>query len=518
MKRLLCWLAALPLVLAAQDALAFDACNVASDPAHLGQELRDIATERSPVRYHELARSIRLITADTGDRLMPGGGEQQDIKFILFPASFVKATCEIALGTYMNIEGVEPDAFDQAARTAAQCRDAGGTQKACLIGFADELDRRYGKAFAALPAGQSQVAIGLYQATLHQIMMHEYAHHFLGHLDRIAKQQISRIDAEFEADLFAITNGVQGGEPVSAMYYLFSGLSDIENYSKKSTTEDYESAACRSKNVENIVAYLKIAPLMLVDAAMGGHAYLSRSSPSLVRADLDKQFADPPPGLKPGSCGRIAERTLFDTREELKQLYARMGTDLDFLFDTGQNLDVERANRLLHDLSEMSQNLRYMDGIAAKCVALMLRGWGIKGRNLTPLVDEVDRLLDKQAVTQHFLSEDFGRLLQAQGLAMLQERVDMAPQARLDRSFSALKRAVNYNPAQTEAWMNLAMIAFKRGDCASASRFAEYSVLTNTEKAERKGAQFFATKMKEFSSDPEACRVAGAGFHPYQGL
>ena len=518
MKRLLCWLATLPLVVAAQGALAFDACNVASDPAHLGQELRDIAAARSPVRYHKLARSIRLITTDTGDRLMPGGGEQQNIKFILFPALFVKVTCEIALAMYLNLEGVEPDAFDQAARRAAQCRDAGGTQKTCLAGFADELDRRYSKAFKTLPAGDLQVAFGIYEATLHQIMMHEYAHHFLGHLDRIANQQVSRIDAEFEADLFAITNGVQGGEPVSAMYYLFSGLADIENYSKKSTTEDYESAFCRSRNVENIVAYLKIAPLMLVDAAMGGHAYLSRSSPSLIRTELDKQFAEPPPGLKPGSCGRIAEQTLFDTREELKQLYVRMEKDLDFLFATGGNLDVERANRLLHDLSQMSQSLRYMDGIAAKCVALVLRGWGIKGRNLTPLVDEVDRLLDTQAVTQHFLSEDFGRLLQAQGLAILQERVDMAPQVRLDRSYSALKRAVNYNPAQTEVWMNLAMIAFKRGDCASASRFAEHSVMTNTEKDERKTAQFFATKMKEFSGDPEACRLAGAGFHPYKGL
>ena len=147
MKRLLCWLATLPLVVAAQGALAFDACNVASDPAHLGQELRDIAAARSPVRYHELARSIRLITTDTGDRLMPGGGEQQNIKFILFPALFVKVTCEIALAMYLNLEGVEPDAFDQAARRAAQCRDAGGTQKTCLAGFADELDRRYSKAF-----------------------------------------------------------------------------------------------------------------------------------------------------------------------------------------------------------------------------------------------------------------------------------------------------------------------------------------------------------------------------------
>ena len=347
--------------------------------------------------------------------------------------------------------------------------------------------------------------------------MHEYFHHFLGHVDRIRNNELSRIDAEFEADRFAITNGMQSRDPVSAMYYVFWGLAQKESYQKKQPSELYESATCRWSNVENITGYLGIAPLMLADAAYGGGAYFRRSSPSVVRTDLTRQFAKPA-ALKEGSCSRIVQVPLDDMRGELKRLYLRMEPDLDFLFSADKNVDTARAKRLLRDLSDMSQNFQYINGIAAKCIAFMLRQWGLKGRNLTPLTDELDRLLATPAVTDNFLSEDFGRLLDERALAILQEQTDMPLQARLDRSFSALERAVYYNPAQTEAWMNMAFIALKRGDCTAASRYAKRAVETNTNDEQRKSSQFFLTAMEELSSNPEACRQQGAAFHPYKGL
>ena len=515
MRHLLGGATALSIMVGAQGALAFEACDRPVDPANLGRVWADQAAADSPVRYYELAHSIRLNTAYGGDRLMPAGGEELQTKYILFTPLFAKVVCKIALSTYLYVENVQPDVIDQAAQTAARCLDAGGTQKTCLIAFADELDERYSAAFASLPSDHAAVALTIYEATLQQIMMHEYAHHFLGHF---GPRQISEIDAEFAADLFAITNGVQRGEPPSAMDYFFGAIADIESYTKAPKSADYESAACRSNNVENITAYLGIAPLMLVDAAMGGHGYLSNTSPSMVRAQLDKLFAAAPPSLAPGSCGRIAQVALPEMREELRQLYLRMEPDLDFLFSTDQNPDVARARSLLRDWLEMSKNLHYTNGIVAKCIVLMLRGWGLKGRDLAPLVNEVDRSLTTPTVTDYFLSEDFGRLLQARGLVVLQEGTNLPVQSRLDQSFSLFERAVAYNPAQTEAWMNLAIVAFKRGDCAAASRFGERAIETNTDKEQLKDTQFFATAMKEYSGDPKTCIEAAARFHPYDGL
>jgi hypothetical protein len=144
----------------------------------------------------------------------------------------------------------------------------------------------------------------------------------------------------------------------------------------------------------------------------------------------------------------------------------------------------------------------------------------LKGRALTGLVGEVERLLADTTASANFESEDFGRLLQAQGLATLQERTDLRPQARLNHAFSLLERSVYYNPAQAEAWMNLSFIAFKRADCASAAGYVENSAatLTSTRDNDRESVVSTARAFREWAADPETCKARSAGFHPYPGL
>jgi hypothetical protein len=199
-----------------------------------------------------------------------------------------------------------------------------------------------------------------------------------------------------------------------------------------------------------------------------------------------------------------------------------MEPDLDLLFSLDQkeiDKSTPRVARLASDLGGMSMRFRYMNGVAAKCLALMLRKWELNGHDLTPLIGS-PALFDASGVTDNFLSADFGRLLQAQGLAILQERVDLAPPVRLDQANSYLLRAVFYNPWQSEAWVNLAMIALKRGDCSSAAGFAQKSLatLTDTEKSSIDFARWFATQMKESAADPKACATAAAAIHPYPNL
>jgi hypothetical protein len=63
--------------------------------------------------------------------------------------------------------------------------------------------------------------------------------------------------------------------------------------------------------------------------------------------------------------------------------------------------------------------------------------------------------------------------------------------------------------------MNLAMIAFNRGDCSIATRFAERAVETSAGKEAKESLEFFAAKMKEFSHDPEVCRQEAGRFRWY---
>lgn len=501
-----------------QTAFAFDKCAAS---LALGDELGPLMSEqavrRSPVKYHELARGIRVLTHAPGETVMPFATAQQGTRFVVMSPAFAKLACQLALAQYLAFE-TDDTGMEQAARTAGRCLDQGGSQRKCLLAFGDEVARRYQGAWNALPEGHRSVAHGLYFAALYQIGMHEYAHHFLDHSARIRAKTLTRIDAEFEADLFAMTNGVQGAEPPSAMFYFFKGLSRVEEHTKQRPPPDYESGTCRAINVNNITAFFGVLPMLLVDAAYGGGFAVQRNSPADVRAEGKRMLGGAPPQLTDDSCDRITAVALGTAFAEMKQMYQRMDRDLEFLFDKSKPGDAARANRLLRDLSTMAATFQYMDGIAAKGVAALLRGWGIKGRKLTPLMAEVDRMLATSGASDDFLAEDMGRILQAQGLALLQERVDVPAATRLERANALLQRAVFYNPAQTEAWMNLAFVALERGDCAAAARYGERSLQTLTAQEPREGTEFFVKTMKEAAGNRERCRAMGEQFAPYPGL
>jgi hypothetical protein len=357
----------------------------------------------------------------------------------------------------------------------------------------------------------------IYKAALNQIVMHEFAHHFLDHLARIKGGKLARIDAEFEADLFAILNGVQAGEPASAMFYFFDAMAEIEQRTQILKTNDYESGSCRSSNVDNITEFFGITPILVLDGAFGGGAYASRTSPQMFFSLGKEQFAHTPT-LKSGYCGRIASVALPAAFEELRHLYLRVGEDVKFLYSDQQNPDSDRANRLLRDLAEMSTTFHYMDGIAMKCMALMLQKWGLKGHRLTPLLGQVDKLVNTPELAGKFQSEDLGRLFLAEGIAVFQEQKQLPRQARLDRSYSLLQRAVLYNPDLAEAWQNLGFIAFMRANCRSASNFGDRSIATMSAEQDSKtleGVRFFAQYMKLLSSDQNRCAAEGSKFEPY---
>ena len=507
-------------VLFASPAIAFEHCDrVFKDSRHFVEEAMDIAVGRAPVRYHQLASSIRIVVDAPPSTLIPFATEQQGTKLVVLPIPFISMSCQMALATYLRVAGVQPESFEQAERAGAKCLDAGNPRAQCLTAFGNDLAARYRAAFAKLPKPEQNTALGIYRSALRQVLQHEYAHHYLNHFARIGASTLKRIDAEFEADLFAITNGVQSGDPVTAMYYFFDGLSGIEKSTRTLSTPDYESGACRASNINNITGFIGIVPVLLLDAAYGGNWLLQNSNSRQLRTEVDKHFGRAAPKLESGACALIANVALSDMHAELKQLALRMSADADLLFADQSKVDNRRASELVRDLAAMASRFRYADGVASKSIAMMLINWGLKGRARTPLMAQVESLLADKSVVANFQSEDYGRLLSAQSLALLQERTDLSPQARLDRSFSLLKSAVHYNPRLSEAWMNLAFVSFKRADCAAAARYGANSAATLTEgKDAQEGVATFVRTMKAWSANPEACRAEAARFSPYPGL
>jgi cytochrome c-type biogenesis protein CcmH/NrfG len=86
----------------------------------------------------------------------------------------------------------------------------------------------------------------------------------------------------------------------------------------------------------------------------------------------------------------------------------------------------------------------------------------------------------------------------------------------MDVSFNLLRRAVLQDPKQAEAWANLAFIAFKRGDCATAAQFAGASAEVAAQSDSESRSLF--DMMTILAARPADCAARAAALHPYPGL
>jgi hypothetical protein len=229
----------------------------------------------APKRYFDSARSIRIDIDQRSSKIFPTADFDPDGQpVIIYPAAFPPILCRMVLATYLDLDSDSQDSQPtaEAARTAGKCVLSGKPREICLKDQARDLERLYRRKFAALPARKQEVAYRVAFDALGQIGKHEYAHHLLKHWERIGSGSIARIDAEFEADFYAVLNGIQVGETPNAMHYFFQVVEDMEAQSQPMRSSDpgYESSACRDTNIFDITAlFIGTAAIELVYSAAG---------------------------------------------------------------------------------------------------------------------------------------------------------------------------------------------------------------------------------------------------------
>jgi hypothetical protein len=473
---------------------------------------------RTPLRYRPAASQFRFVArSGMGDPLFPFATKGQHFDVVI-PGAFEPFLTSLAKATYFGLAGTESEALEHSVSQVCQSLATGSPREQALLGFASDLETHFARVFGVLSEREKATIQSLCASALKQVVMHECAHHYLGHFDRLRAKQIARKDAEFEADVFAVLNGIEAGEPPSSMYYFFSSLADIEASTHGLGSVHYESFGERRTNVENITACLGFECVLLIDAAFGGGFTLSASSPDTLRSVCDQLLRRAEPDFEGRANGRLAATVLREMHVELRTLIARLAADAVVLFSTTDDVGAARAVRLIADLVEAARTLRHLNGVAAKCIALFLRRWGLRGRPLAPFAGLIDALADDAAVAGRFHCDDLGRIHQAIGLSILQEPTGLVAASRLDLARARLLRAVELNPTQSEAWCNLAFVSFKQGRCSEAAEFADQSLATLSDESSRKGTQFFADKMREFAQHEPTCIAKAAEFHPYTGV
>jgi hypothetical protein len=147
--------------------------------------------------------------------------------------------------------------------------------------------------------------------------------------------------------------------------------------------------------------------------------------------------------------------------------------------------------------------------------------------SVTHLVRPLGDLLDVsrlQGNAAGFLTADLGKAAWIEGMNILRHRTDLAREIRLNRSFDLLQKAILYNPSLTATYADLAIVAFKKGECAEAARFTQSLLDADAKSTKfvgvlaRQGTLAFLSKMKALSTDGQKCQVEAAAFRTFPGL
>jgi tetratricopeptide (TPR) repeat protein len=496
------------------EARAFERCDkwFAST-----EELRTFVFERAvrtaPKKYFDEARSIRIDIDRSSGRIFPAAEFDSDRRpIIVYPTAFPPMLCRMALAFYLlNMDDDDQPAVEaamaEAARAAGECVLSGKPREICLQDFARNLERRYRAKFAALSAGHHATAYGIALEALGQTGKHEYAHHLLRHFDRIGSGGLPRIDAEFEADLYAVLNGVEAGEFPGAMSYFYEVVAKMEAQSKSMRSPDYESGDCRATNIRDITNVFGLTSMMMVRFAFADREINLTPEVELPKAarELAERGA-PKPSEK--SCGRLSGVVLREAHVELASLTALMAEYANLLPRRNGELAIEEpeAVTLIERLQEQARGFKHIRGLAAQVLSAIVSRVALAGEEA-----KVSRRLDAavESIADDIQSGDYGRLLKVKALYVLYS-TDGPAAARIDAAKTLFESAVTFLPNASEAWANLALIAHYKGDCRKAAELADEAVRTAVDKDQRREEESLRNAWRKLSSNPKLCAELGA--------
>lgn len=467
---------------------------------------------RTPLEYHAASQPILLRTVAEGDAFLPSAVRGEHGRVVAIPRSFARVVCQIALGYYMLNEGVGEEAYGRSLSATASCLDEGGSERDCLIRMGADLQSLYQDSFNRLSERHRRTAYTIAHDTLYLVLTHEYAHHLLGHLTQ--EPPGDRTLTEFEADLFAVLTAVQNGRAGIALAYLFDPLKVVEAEAGLVDRRDGDNAACRAANAIGLEGAFSTHQVTLFRMASGSYGDVEAGHLPRLLAKIEEHFETWSAEAWTQPCDPALRSSLEDIYGEFRNLYQRVDRDRELLLTTVEDPDEARMEALVVDLFRMARTYEHLGTMAATVASLVVHNWGLRGYELGFLSDTLDEFLGDPVIGNRMTSGGYGRLLQSHALIIAQQRQDMEPRLRLERSYIGFQRAVFYNPALTESWMNLAFVAFKWGDCAEAAHFARRSVETANEP---ETSEVFLGLLERFAADAELCRQKAAEFHPYPG-
>jgi hypothetical protein len=440
------------------DVEAFDRCGAFFSNS---QELRDFvfdqAVRNAPLKYFAKAQSIAIDVSD-GGLLIPYSTDNGHGITVFYPFAFPAVLCRLVLANYLDVDAVPAQRhLPAAARAAADCM-LRRPYELCLIAFSHDLQARYASAFNKLPENQRALAYDLVRNALSQVAHHEYAH-------RLLDPSPERIDAEFEADFYALMQSVLAGDIQIAMGYFFRPMAAIESLARKERTP-YESYRCRELNVYAIQQTLGVWPTVLIRGVDRGS--MARHKQMAIDELTTRTFT-PPHTCRPLSAKM---KILVESRDELKLILELVANHADEwpVNRPGPHLREDHTKDylpLMDRILAIYEKANHLKSLEARLLSLLSLSIVWSGDEVARLT----RILDH--AKGDMLASDFGRLLGLAGYLTFHLRRDLSLDDRARLAEPMFEKSVALLPTNADGWLNLELIAILKSDCARASTIAE---------------------------------------------
>lgn len=368
-----------------RPAIAFEACEGKNANEELLSDALDMSRRNTPAIYRAVNRSISVELSNDEALPFPLARQKGEKRLIVVPDGFATLSCKFVHATFLNHERTNDPGLRQEAAHAAQCLQHQFSLLSCLKAMANSLSSHYASQYESQKEKTKKLIIDMSRASLSDILMHEYAHHYLNHFARLRSGEISRQTAEFEADLFAVLQGVREHGYSTTMYYIFHPLDNISAFTKLLDSPEYESMTCRARNINAIAAFIGLDHYMLFAALANNMTGMTRQQFESYAAE---RFAGAPPLMPRGTCDKLSAQLLRQAYDEMKALYARFATDSDLLFGASNNgkENITKARALIADLRQFDATSTYNKGLGEDLISRLILLWGQKGRPITPLL------------------------------------------------------------------------------------------------------------------------------------
>ena len=433
-------------------AAAADPCATMTD---LDPEVITRLAMLVPVGDVGTVKALRYQLSDEDGDYGPSVAPDPHGPMLIVPRGFRKLHCRLMITTFAISSVDDAIPSKDLIPSIAECVKRSDSYHRCLESGIARLWPEVLKRFATIPANAQEMEIRLAQNAFDLLFMHEVAHLVLGHLAKEMRTARDERQAEFDADVYAVTFGSAGIGTGMGYMFNFGILAEVDAL-LPSKSDTHDSFLCRGEDARNMGAALSSTVYVMTEYARTRSAEMR---PMLKQAAAGFDHT----GVMNASrkCSARNLREIENIRIDLQRLASYLNT---MTLPWGD--DEPMIIAFLQRLRRVGMETDSGRSVKAAILSIFVRVY--HQTSPAPVNRFIPEMLDSKD-SRYFLAKDRGHLVGLYAISLFEALPKMArPNEDNARLHRLLDEAIYYNPYFEKAYEARAKLHIREGNCRQA--------------------------------------------------